>query len=338
MVFLRKVDGGILEDTSRSIFESREAALLCRASELLARLDERLGAASPAVRIGWTARMLLQEASASARLDEVYTDVHDLLLADRDTPDRLADQDSQRAHQILQMLRAVVQRDPRQLFTPRRLMAAARLRFRERPAEPAYPRWIEERRTAPEEIREVLAVVLDSAALAALRARPPLIGVAAFLARWQGSGAADAIGGASGRALACAWLRRVGAVAQATLPPLSVGFLGYASDFRPANDNRWQIALLEASARGSEVGLRLLDRLGRAEARLREHARPRRTSSRLPPLVELMLASPAVSAADVAGSLRITPVAARRLLDRLMRDSAARELTGRTSFRLFSVT
>lgn len=280
--------------------------------------------------------MLLQEAAASARLDEIYVDVHDLLLTDRDTPDRLADQASQRAHQILQMLRAVARRDPRRLFTPRRLMAAARLRFRERADAPAYPRWIQERLAAPEEIRDALSAALDPALLEYYKAMPPLVGAARFLDRWRQSGAAEAIGGAPGRALAGAWLRRTGAAATWTSPPLAWGFVGHAADFRPATEDRWVSGFLEASLRGSDQGLRLLDRLQRAAEHLRDRAKPRRKSSHLPDLAELILASPGVSAAEVAKDLAITPVAARRLLDRLMAEGAIVEVTGRASFRLFS--
>ena len=106
-----------------------DVAVLCTATAALVRLDERLLAASPAVRAGWLARAQLHEASATARLDDSFADPHDLLLMDHHSLDRLVDQGTQRAYQALQMLRAASRRHPRQLFTPLRLTAATRLRL-----------------------------------------------------------------------------------------------------------------------------------------------------------------------------------------------------------------
>ena len=55
----------------------------------------------------------------------------------------------------------------------------------------------------------------------------------------------------------------------------------------------------------------------------------RRTSSKLPELVELVMAKPLVSAGMVAKTLNVTPQAARRIVLEL----GLREMTGRGRFR-----
>jgi hypothetical protein len=55
----------------------------------------------------------------------------------------------------------------------------------------------------------------------------------------------------------------------------------------------------------------------------------RRTSSKLPELVELVMAKPLVSAGMVAKTLEVTPQAARRIVLEL----GLREMTGRGKFR-----
>ncbi|MSP49956.1 MAG: hypothetical protein EXQ95_11615 [Alphaproteobacteria bacterium] len=312
-----------------------DTTLLCAATAALVRVDERLQGGSAAVRAGWLARAYLHEASASARLDEAFTDAHDLLLMDHDALDRLVDQDTQRAHQALRMLRAAARRHPRQLFTPRRLIAATRFRLRDRREADGYPDWLEERRADPTEIRQTLAKALDPAALAALRSLPALEGASGFLALWHRSGAADLIGGAAGRTLATAWLRRVGLIGEASFLP-AIGFLGHSSDYRPDDPGRWPNLFLEAAHRSAEWQLALLQRLARAERRFREGARAQRATSHLPALVDLILASPAVSPRSAAGALGLSIAAARRLLVQLESRKLIREITGRGAFRLFT--
>ncbi len=312
-----------------------DVALLCAATAAVVRMDERLRAASPAVRTGWRARALLHEASASARLDEAFTEAHDLLLMDHHALDRLVDHDSQRAYQGLQMLRAVSRRHPRQLFTPRRLLAAARVRFRDRTDAPGYPEWLQERRADPSEILDVLARALEPAALAALRAEPALKGALAFLALWHRSGAADVLGGAPGRALATAWLRRVGLIGDMSFLP-AIGFIGYANDYQPGDRRRWPGNFLEAVLRAADWQLSLLERLVRAEQRFSEWAKPLRATSNIARLAEFVISSAAVSPRAAAEALHLSHATVRRLVGELERKKLVREITGRDAFRLFA--
>src|SRR3954470_2057681 len=67
--------------------------LLADATASLVRLDEKLRAAREPIRTGWQARALLHEATASARLENIYVSVDDLLLYRLHTLDRPADQE-----------------------------------------------------------------------------------------------------------------------------------------------------------------------------------------------------------------------------------------------------
>ena len=59
----------------------------------------------------------------------------------------------------------------------------------------------------------------------------------------------------------------------------------------------------------------------------------RRTSSRLPELVELVMAQPVISAGMVAKTLEVTLQGARRIVQ----DLGLREMTGRGRFRAWGV-
>ena len=187
----------------------------------------------------------------------------------------------------------------------------------------------------PEDARRSLESALEPAALSELRARPALDGAAAFLTRWHRTGAADLIGGAAGRALAAAWLRRSGLTLRPVFLP-AIGFLGYANDYDPAHSRDWPRSFLEASARSAEWGLARLAALTRSHHRLREGAQPRRTTSRLPALIDLIIATPAITPGRAAAILGISMTAARGLLQRLAERRLVREITGREAFRVYA--
>ena len=108
--------------------DSRFLGLLADAAATLARLDARLSSAPACVTEGWLARALIGEAVASARLNGDIADAADLARLDADAIDRIPDPALGQAAVILAMLRQAASRSPRQLFTPRRLAAAVRLR------------------------------------------------------------------------------------------------------------------------------------------------------------------------------------------------------------------
>jgi hypothetical protein len=318
-------------------------ALACQATATLVRLDERLRAAPSSIAAGFLARAFVHEAAASSRLDGALVAVDDLLLLDRESLDRPADPELGRAKGHLEMLRSAARRHPNQLFTPRRLIAVASLRLTraaDRPAA-AMPDWLRERSAEPDEIRRSLERALAPEAVTGWNRQPALVAAADLLARWHaGSAAATLIGGGAGRILAASWPRRAGLTAPLLLLP-SIGFLGYAASYRPEGragaTPRWTRAFLEAAQRAAEWGLRRLAALETAAERLRARCQGERRTSRLPALADLLIASPALFPRRAAAELAISPVAARGMLEELRRQSVAREITGRSSFRLYDI-
>ena len=83
----------------------------------------------------------------------------------------------------------------------------------------------------------------------------------------------------------------------------------------------------------AEIGLKEHDRLALARQMMERKLEGRRTSSKLPELVELVMAKPLVSAGTVAKTLEVTPQAARRIVLEL----GLREMTGRGRFRAWGI-
>jgi hypothetical protein len=75
----------------------------------------------------------------------------------------------------------------------------------------------------------------------------------------------------------------------------------------------------------AEIGLKEYDRLALARTLMERKVEGRRASSKLPELVELVIAKPLVSAKMVAKTLEVTPQAARRIVLEL----GLREMRGR---------
>jgi hypothetical protein len=162
----------------------------------------------------------------------------------------------------------------------------------------------------------------------------PLLGAAALLAGWHRTGASDAVGAPLGRLLAAQWLCRVGATADPVWLP-SLGFLGFAAEYRPWDADGWPRYLCQAAERAARAGLLELDRLERARDRLGAAAPARRSTSQAPVLLDLLTSRPAVSSGMAAARLGVSPQAAIGMLGRLAQERLVREITGRGSFRLF---
>ena len=91
------------------------------------------------------------------------------------------------------------------------------------------------------------------------------------------------------------------------------------------------LAIADGLIATAEIGLKEHDRLALARKMMERKLQGRRISSRLPELVELVMAKPMVSATMVAKTLDVTPQAARRIVLEL----GLREMTGR--FRAWTV-
>jgi len=300
------------------------------------RLDERLAGAPEPVRAGWVSRALVYESVASLRLDGMYVSAHDLVLRLNNTLDRAPDQDIGRAVEIHGMLSTLIRRNPNHLFNPDRIVALTRLRLQNRVVDhPDLPDWLQGRIHSPQDMREALEEALQPSIIAAWESLPPLHAAAAIIATWHKSRAADCIGAAAGRALAMAWLYRAGLTSSYCLLP-SIGFLGAALEYRPDLAVSWPEMFVKACGGAAEWGFKLHAHLTLAHRRLNEAAPRSRSTSHMAALIDLLVRTPAVSAAAASRHLGITSHAARALLCALEDRRLIREVTGRGSFRLYA--
>jgi hypothetical protein len=92
-------------------------------------------------------------------------------------------------------------------------------------------------------------------------------------------------------------------------------------------------AVLDGMALGAARALEEHDRRLTARDALLRRIGPRRSSSRLPQLVELVIAAPLVTTETIAGALGVTPRAAAEMVAEL----GLREITGRARFRAWTV-
>jgi hypothetical protein len=92
-------------------------------------------------------------------------------------------------------------------------------------------------------------------------------------------------------------------------------------------------AFLEAITAGAEAAMKDHDRWLLARKQLEGKLKTRRSSSRLPALVEFMLARPIASAGMIAAELGVTPRAAQAMVA----DLGLREITGRGRYRAWGI-
>lgn len=137
-----------------------------------------------------------------------------------------------------------------------------------------------------------------------------------------------------GRLVAAASLRQSGTTSGAHLLAINSGLRQTRREERlhPRRANRIT-ALLRGIALAAEAGLKDFDRLSLARQSMERKLEGRRTSSRLPELVDLVFRRPILSAAMISESLDITHRAAVRLVEELN----LREMTGRGRFRAWGV-
>ncbi|WP_165225891.1 RHE_PE00001 family protein [Affinirhizobium pseudoryzae] len=137
-----------------------------------------------------------------------------------------------------------------------------------------------------------------------------------------------------GRLLAATILRQAGITTGAHLTALNLGLKTIPVDRRRHRDRETRLlAIAHGLIAAGEIGLKEHDRLTLAKTMMDRKLDGRRTSSRLPELVELVMAKPLVSAVMVAKTLDVTPQAARRIVLEL----GLREMTGRGRFRAWGV-
>ena len=137
-----------------------------------------------------------------------------------------------------------------------------------------------------------------------------------------------------GRLLCASILRQAGITTGAHLASINLGLKIIPVDRRRHRDRETRLlAIAHGLIAAAELGLKEHDRLALARTMFERKLDGRRTSSKLPKLVELVMAKPLVSAGMVAKTLEVTPQAARRIVLEL----GLREMTGRGRFRAWGV-
>jgi hypothetical protein len=137
-----------------------------------------------------------------------------------------------------------------------------------------------------------------------------------------------------GRLLVGAILREAGITTGAHLAAINLGLKTISVARRRHRDRETRLlAIAQGLLAAAEIGMKEHDRLALAKTMMDRKLEGRRTSSKLPELVELVMAKPLVSAGMVATTLEVTPQAARRIVIEL----GLREMTGRGRFRAWGV-
>ncbi|NLR98109.1 DUF1612 and helix-turn-helix domain-containing protein [Rhizobium sp. P38BS-XIX] len=137
-----------------------------------------------------------------------------------------------------------------------------------------------------------------------------------------------------GRLLSASILRQAGITSGAHLAAINSGLKTIPVDRRRHRDRDTRLlAIAQGQLAAAETGMKEHDRLTLAKTMMDRKLEGRRTSSKLPELVELVMAKPLVSAGMVAKTLDVTPQAARRIVLEL----GLREMTGRGRFRAWGV-
>ncbi|KJF70120.1 RHE_PE00001 family protein [Agrobacterium arsenijevicii] len=137
-----------------------------------------------------------------------------------------------------------------------------------------------------------------------------------------------------GRLFCASILRQAGVTSGAHLAALNLGLKTIPVDRRRHRDRETRLlSIAHGILAAAEIGLKEHDRLALARTMFERKLNGRRTSSKLPELVELVMAKPLVSAGMVAKTLEVTPQAARRIVLEL----GLREMTGRGRFRAWGI-
>lgn len=137
-----------------------------------------------------------------------------------------------------------------------------------------------------------------------------------------------------GRLLAASILRQGGVTTAAHLAAINLGLRSIPVDRRrhPHRETRL-LAISNGLIAAAEAGLKEHDRLFLARQMMERKLIGRRTSSRLPELIDLVMARPLVHAGTIAKALEVTPQAALRIVGEL----GLREMTGRGRFRAWGI-
>lgn len=137
-----------------------------------------------------------------------------------------------------------------------------------------------------------------------------------------------------GRLLFGALLRQCGVTTGGHLATFNLGLKAVAIERRRHRQRDVRLmAMLQGLILAAEQGLKDHDRLLLARELMERRLIGRRATSRLPELIDLVMARPLVSTGMIADTLKVTPRAALRIVEEL----GLRELTGRGRYRAWGV-
>ncbi|TWC77148.1 DNA binding protein with HTH domain [Rhizobium sp. SJZ105] len=137
-----------------------------------------------------------------------------------------------------------------------------------------------------------------------------------------------------GRLFCAAILRQAGVTTGGHLAAINIGLKTIPVDRRRHRSCEVRLlAIAHSFLAAAEIGMKEHHRLMLAKTMMDRKLEGRRTSSKLPELVELVMSKPLVSAGMVAKTLEVTPQAARRIVFEL----GLREMTGRGRFRAWGL-
>lgn len=161
---------------------------------------------------------------------------------------------------------------------------------------------------------------------------PPVLAAAILLDAWQSEEVSEHSPWL-GRLLAAAYLRKAGTTIF-HLAAISVGLRAVNREQRHSKSRTQRLlAILQAFEQAAKQAMNEHDRLLLARGALERRITGRRSSSKLPELIDLVLSRPLVSAGLVAKTLNTTPQGALKLIAEL----PLRELTGRGRFRAWGI-
>ncbi len=137
-----------------------------------------------------------------------------------------------------------------------------------------------------------------------------------------------------GRLFSASMLRQAGITTGTHLAAINLGLKTIPVDRRRHRDRETRLlAIAHGLLAAAEFGLKEHDRLALARIMMERKLVGKRTSSKLPELIGLVMAKPLVSAGMIAKELGVTPRAALRIVEEL----GLREMTGRGRFRAWGV-
>ncbi|MGO6853666.1 RHE_PE00001 family protein [Rhizobium beringeri] len=137
-----------------------------------------------------------------------------------------------------------------------------------------------------------------------------------------------------GRLLAASILRQAGLTTAAHLAAVNLGLKSIPVDRRRHRDRETRLlAILAGIIAAADLGLKEHDRLTLVRQSMERRLIGRRTSSKLPELIELVMSRQLVSTGMVAKAIDVTPQAAVRIVGEL----GLREMTGRGRFRAWGI-